>query len=280
MYRGITFIFLILCISISNAQTHRFIYEYKFIPDSTKTDNLITENTRLEIFNDHSEFLSELIAKKDSANFSNKKQSNHNIANLPEGKFKNKVYKSENYVYTLEYIGIQPFKVIQNEKIIWKLINENKQINGYNCQKAITKYGKRIWEAWFTQEIPIQNGPYVFGNLPGLIIELSDTKMQHHFLLVENYKTTNEESNFKDSPYLPSSTVNPLQFNSKWKIYAKNPLGGMEQFMILNPGLLTGESFDKDGNKIDNQKRLIEERNYAKKELNENNNYINLELYQ
>lgn len=61
---------LITILFLSNlcfAQSHRFIYEYKFVPDSTKRDIIIVENTRLEIFKGHSGFLSDVTAKKDSA---------------------------------------------------------------------------------------------------------------------------------------------------------------------------------------------------------------------
>lgn len=50
-----------------SAQNHRFIYEYKYVPDSIKVDSVLTENMRLTIFKDHSEFLSEMRAKRDSA---------------------------------------------------------------------------------------------------------------------------------------------------------------------------------------------------------------------
>lgn len=52
------FLFFFLSLYI-NGQNHRFIYEYKFTPDSTKVDSVLTENMRLTIFKDHSEFLSE-----------------------------------------------------------------------------------------------------------------------------------------------------------------------------------------------------------------------------
>lgn len=273
---------IILFFSLSNikAQSHRFIYEYKFVPDSTKTDSILTENTRLEIFKDHSEFLSNLTAKRDSAIASTieKNQSQTNV-NLREGIFKNKIYKSKKLNYSLEFIGIQPFKVIQNEKLTWKLLNETKKIQGYTCQKAILNYGKRKWEAWFTQEIPIQDGPHIFENLPGLIIQINDTRKQHSFLLIANYKTLNMQTNMIEKRFFSAIKINRDQFNKKWNTFTKNPIGGTEQFMIMNPGLLSGESFDANGNKIDMTQTKRDEQNYAEKMLKQNNNYLDLELY-
>ncbi|MFZ1558862.1 MAG: GLPGLI family protein, partial [Saprospiraceae bacterium] len=40
--------------------------------------------------------------------------------------------------------------------------------------KATTKYGGRKYLAWFTPEIPVMDGPYVFAGLPGLIVRIKD----------------------------------------------------------------------------------------------------------
>ncbi|WP_312078296.1 hypothetical protein [Chryseobacterium sp.] len=60
-------VFIILLPQAINAQSHRFLYSYRFVPDSSKTDSTVTELTRLDVFTDHSEFLSDVTAKKDSA---------------------------------------------------------------------------------------------------------------------------------------------------------------------------------------------------------------------
>ena len=274
---------LIIILFLSNlcfAQSHRFIYEYKFVSDSTKRDSIIVENTRLEIFNDHSEFLSDVTAKKDSAiaTAAERKESPANI-NLEDGKYRNKTYKSKNLVYTIDYIGIQPFKVIRNPKLKWSLSHEKRIIEGYNCQKATVNFGNRQWEAWFSEEIPVPEGPYLFNGLPGLIVKIGDTSNQHSFLLVANYKTTSSKTNMTNKPYLVPTEISEILFNKKWNEFRKNPIGGTEQFMILNPGLLSGERFDKNGNKLDFRQGLREEKKYTEKLIKKNNNFLDLQLY-
>ena len=63
----------------------------------------------------------------------------------------------------------------------WQLCNEHKNILSYNCQKATCTFRGRNYTAWFTSEIPIQNGPYKFGGLPGLILQISDDKNHYVF---------------------------------------------------------------------------------------------------
>jgi len=62
----------------------------------------------------------------------------------------------------------------------WKIIPEKQTILSYNCQKATVSFRGRDYIAWFTTDIPIPNGPWKFGGLPGLILKLSDTK--NHFV--------------------------------------------------------------------------------------------------
>lgn len=63
----------------------------------------------------------------------------------------------------------------------WKMKNESKEILGYQTKKATVAYGGRNWTAWYTEEIPIQFGPYTFNGLPGLILEIYDEKNHYHF---------------------------------------------------------------------------------------------------
>jgi len=67
---------------------------------------------------------------------------------------------------------------------VWKLTNEKKQILNYNCKKATTSFRGRDFEAWYTEDVPLQNGPWKFCGLPGLIVKVIDTKNIYSFDLV------------------------------------------------------------------------------------------------
>lgn len=66
----------------------------------------------------------------------------------------------------------------------WEIVDETQELNGYLAQKATTHFAGRDYIAWFTTEIPIPDGPYLFSGLPGLIIELYDTRDHYHFTMV------------------------------------------------------------------------------------------------
>lgn len=52
----------------------------------------------------------------------------------------------------------------------WEITNEEKEINGYLCKKAISNLNGYHFEAWYTEEIPVSIGPEKFDGLPGLIL--------------------------------------------------------------------------------------------------------------
>lgn len=63
----------------------------------------------------------------------------------------------------------------------WLIGDSTKTILGYECIAAETDFHGRYWKVWFTPEIPIQDGPWKFCGLPGLILEAADSTGQHSF---------------------------------------------------------------------------------------------------
>lgn len=63
----------------------------------------------------------------------------------------------------------------------WEITEDTMHIDGYLAQKATCQYGGRTWEAWFTEELPFSDGPYKFCGLPGLILNMIDSKKDYRF---------------------------------------------------------------------------------------------------
>lgn len=67
-------------------------------------------------------------------------------------------------------------------EIDWQIVEDStKTVLGYECVMAITDYHGRKWTAWFSPEIPVQDGPWKFCGLPGLILEAAEEKGHHRF---------------------------------------------------------------------------------------------------
>ena len=69
----------------------------------------------------------------------------------------------------------------QLPKIEWKLEKEEKKIKGIRCLKATCRFGGRDWTAWYAPEYAMPYGPYLFNGLPGLIMQVVDTKKNFAF---------------------------------------------------------------------------------------------------
>ena len=65
--------------------------------------------------------------------------------------------------------------------IKWNLTDEIKNVCGYECKKAVCEYGGRIWQVWYSEEIPSSFGPWKFCGLPGLVLSASDVDEKHSF---------------------------------------------------------------------------------------------------
>ncbi len=153
-----------------------------------------------------------------------------------------------------------------DEKLNWKILSDKKKIAGYNAQKATVNYGGREWTAWFTSEIPINDGPYVFCGLPGLIISIEDNKTEYVFNLIETKKNCGELYDARKQLI----DIDWNQFEQLAINYYDNPNREMEQKIKSNKVFIT----DAKGNRIDlNIKQMNEERqDYIRK----NNNPIEL----
>lgn len=74
-----------------------------------------------------------------------------------------------------------------HDPVKWEITSETKKSpEDLLLQKAKTRFGGRVWVAWFAQNIPVTEGPYKFQGLPGLIYELYDTEKKFHYILMKN----------------------------------------------------------------------------------------------
>ena len=114
----------------------------------------------------------------------------------------------------------------QLPKIEWKLENEEKKIKGIRCLKATCRFGGRDWTAWYAPEYAMPYGPYLFQGLPGLIMQVVDTKKNFAF----KFKGI-EQHEYRRCIYLHHNEKTIITTREKAReavknIY-KNPIGAM-----------------------------------------------------
>ncbi|WP_315358322.1 GLPGLI family protein [Prevotella nigrescens] len=91
-------------------------------------------------------------------------------------------YPAGKSTYLDEVLG-EKFRITEPlEQPKWDIIADStKQILNYACQMARCKFKGRTWTAWFTTDIPLDNGPWKLYGLPGLILRAYDAKQQYIF---------------------------------------------------------------------------------------------------
>ena len=127
----------------------------------------------------------------------------------------------------------------------WTLDAGTDTICGYKCRKANTSFRGRDWTVWYCPDIPIDNGPWKFGGLPGLILkaESADKEQKIEAISMRNNVCS---INIRDSWYIPTTRE---KLNKEQKDAFHNP----GQFLIGNP--LAPK--DKDGNVVKGVDRIF-----------------------
>ena len=68
-------------------------------------------------------------------------------------------------------------------KIEWKITNENREIAGYSCRKAVGKIFDDVYIfAFYTNDITISGGPCSINGLPGMILGLTIPRLYTSFI--------------------------------------------------------------------------------------------------
>lgn len=179
-----------------------FFYKASFVSDSTAKDKIGTDLMVLWNGNQYSVFESYYGYQRDSVKEeASSKSENPNQANLgmllgqvntmQKPSFKYLIHKSfeKSEITVYDNLFFDNYKYIEPISMFkWKIGTETKIILGFNCQKATVSFSGRNFTAWFTEEIPISDGPYVFHGLPGLILQITDDQGYFNFELagIEN----------------------------------------------------------------------------------------------
>ena len=221
----ITFIALFLA-QLSMAQTSRFVYQVTMKSDSTDKANATIETARLDISPEKSLFYGEGRIKRDSVmqrmretrNFD--RNAMQNLRSSIDYIVEKDLIKNITYFKTR--LGRDQYTYEEDRKMDWKILPETVKIGEYEAQKAETTFAGRKWYAWFTQDIPFQDGPYKFKGLPGLIIKVEYANGDYSFDLQQSKKIT-EFPNFDNRGGNPIK-VKRADFEKQEKLYRKDPV--------------------------------------------------------
>lgn len=92
-------------------------------------------------------------------------------------------------------------------KIKWRLTNENREIAGFNCRKAIGVIMDSVYVfAFYTDEIMIPGGPCTLNGLPGMILGVTIPRLYTSFIATKVMVNGVKEDEIKPAPAKKYST--------------------------------------------------------------------------
>lgn len=218
-------------------------YETKIISDSLNkekfnlfTSTLLCDNTKSIYFNKEAKAFYEgtstqtvntsigAIPRYPKSVASVYKENDIIIASLPVGK----------YIFTFE-----------EPKLKWEILKEIKEIKSYKVRlaKTITDTGD-IFFAWFTNDIPISEGPFRFKGLSGLVLEVYNQNKT-----IEIYATDIKKS---------EDAIMPLNYGDDIKVKSKTQFLEARKNYSENPSMYNGNLKILDSNGNDKTKIMID----------------------
>lgn len=265
-------LFFVLFYFSALAQVNRFYYEYKYMPDSTAKDSIKTEMMLLDIDEKGSKYYSHAKFVADSALLADvekqmKATGGRNISiNRRESPGSVRYSVTKTYpdfkVVLHKSIVNDNFAISEDQKPEWKILPDRETIGEYKVQKAVTSFGGRQWIAWFSSEIPFQDGPYKFFGLPGLIVKIEDEKGGHKMTLVGNKKLTPAKLAEVDLPQgdilglnKKEIPVTEKQYKKLWADYKNDPTKNFKEMLMKNG--------------VGNQRVVVKTTNAAGKEISD-----------
>ncbi|WP_370900731.1 GLPGLI family protein [Chryseobacterium gossypii] len=261
--------------ALISGQNKIFTYEYTFVPDSTAAESKLSEIMILNAGKDKSEYYSQQGMKIDSVLLSNRKKGNFEPYTGPAPAVSDRIikYYSDKTLDHLTTIGSTRYLIEDNREPVWKLLPGFKEILGLKVLKATTSLAGREWIAWFSNDIPLQDGPYKFRGLPGLIIQIEDSRHQHSFVL-RGIRNTAEDFIYPEiRPYKTLPRLTYPQYVKVYQKYREDPLAEFHTDKFRIP-----DQADQSGNIKSGQQILREMEIKEKERLRKDNNIIEKDL--
>ncbi len=135
--------------------------------------------------------------------------------------FEEGVLKTYSRVFDSKYLIVEDITIPD-----WTMYEDSTiTVLGMECKKATTNFRGRYWEVWYTEEIPISQGPWKLCGLPGMILKANSPK----FMLIEAMGINNKNLepvtfyNYLNYKYAPIDRIEYLKKVHKPGIY---PTGG------------------------------------------------------
>ena len=201
---------------------YRITYASKIVNDTTKRDSTSgyvysNDDMRLDVGASVSEFYSARTAEFDKWMDDKISRGETDFTNLPSHPeitwivYRNYPTGQTSFLSgaMMDYYRISEATVTPK----WTICSDTCTLIGYHCTKAETFFKGRHWTAWFTDDIPLNEGPWKLIGLPGLILKAEDAQKQFIFAASGLEQTNGKEDITLIKNYKKYEPVTQKQFD-------------------------------------------------------------------
>ena len=213
-----------------------FVYDYSWCNDTTESleDNYTSDRMLLQIAPDGlSKFSSFKNLTVDSILMTITDEQLFEAADqgkLANGEFMTifKNYPKGKLTHT-EKVCMDWFRYEEDmPQVEWELTDSVTNVLGYECHEAKCNFRGREWTAFYTDEIPLMEGPWKLQGLPGLIMKASDKEGHYNFECIGIKSDANRPITIYKVPYNTTSRAKYYDAKHRYDInpYAYFEAGG------------------------------------------------------
>lgn len=209
---------------LTDTSNYSAVYNYEYQQDSTDIDSKKNEKMELLIGEKYSLFesingkyndsIKKVLGKNTDVSF----VVSQAIIQSKRSRFNFRILKTDEETLVYDSYFSDKFSYKDEEKLNWEITNTKQEISGYSCTLAKTVFAGRHYNAWFTSEIPISDGPYKFKGLPGLIVKIEDVK-KHYTFELESFEKTKKTFDFDKNKGIK---VSKREFYTSYNSFKKN----------------------------------------------------------
>ncbi len=216
----------------------QILYELKFMPDTLERENYDRRTTVLNLSPEGiSNYCEYSLFKTDSIKSQYIENGKIRLSVMNKAmKYGGRVFDryiivkswpEKNKLFHIETIGFDG-KFSYTEDLPdfgWEVdFSQTKEIGGYTCHSAKGRYAGRDYQAWFTMDIPINDGPWKFQGLPGLILEVASLDEEYSYTCMSIRKT---EGSLVVTGLDVAGKTTRENFLKAYKRYKKNPAAAL-----------------------------------------------------
>jgi GLPGLI family protein len=179
------------------------------------------------------------------------------VGSFPKPRIRSVVQKNlkDNLIQFNQVVAMDYYYYEEEPIFNWAIQREKETVLGYEVQRATCSFRGRNYTAWFTLQLPINDGPYKFSGLPGLILKIYDDKKEVFYEANEIIKASPQYEIVFQS-FRDPLKVSKKEFMAASQQALENPLAGIDS----NPNIRMDE---------ENRKKVMEmARKRAERKIN------------